>query len=224
MAVPQRTGLRNVVLAGSIVLALTGAGAAAVWAGTAPSGVPLTVPPTSVTPLTVPTAPVTPPADFPPGQGQTQKKNRAVPLHGESVVKNADGVFETRLTQQGAIEAVSNSSITVKSEDGFSQVYALNAGSKITKLPPPAADGTLPRDSAGKKLKPSATTATELKAGEQVRITGVKDGSGITAGRIVAGVQGAQGPGKGWGLGLGKGLGKQLGNGHWKDKAAGPNP
>jgi hypothetical protein len=222
MAVPQRTGLRNVVLAGSIVLALTGAGAAAVWAGTAPSGVPLTVPTTSVTPLAGPTTPSTPPAEVPPGQAQ--KKNRAVPLHGESVVKSGDGVFETRLAQQGAIEAVSTSSITVKSEDGFSQVYAINAESKITKLPPPAADGTLPRDSAGKKLKPSAATAAELRAGEQVRITGVKDGSSITAGRIVAGVQGAQGPGKGWGLGLGKGLGKQLGNGHWKDKSAAPNP
>lgn len=213
MAIPQRTGLRNVVLAGSIAAALTGAGAAAVWAGTAQSA----------TPLASPTTSATPPPGTSPGEGQAQKKNRAVPLHGESMVKKGDGGFETRLMQQGAIEAVSGSSITVKSEDGFSQVYAIGAGTKITKLPPPAADGTTPRDSPAKRLKPSAVTAAELQAGEQVRITGVKDGSGITARHIVAGAPGARRPGRGWGQGTGNALGKHLGNGHWKDKAAGPN-
>jgi hypothetical protein len=219
MAVPQRTGWRNVVVAGGIVVALSGAGAAAVWAGTAPSAVPLAGPTTSAAP---------PPGNSPPGsppvEGQAQKKNRAVPLHGESVVKKDDGGFETRLTQQGAIEAVSSASITVRSEDGFSQTYALNAGTKITKLPPPAADGTIPRDSAGKRLKPTAATAADLTTGDQVRIKGVKDGSGITAGHIVAGAPGLPGPGNGVGRGLGNGLGKHPGNGHWKDKAAGQAP
>ncbi|HSN37564.1 MAG TPA: hypothetical protein VLT34_14535 [Arthrobacter sp.] len=219
MAAPQRTGLRNVVLAGSIVLTLTGAGVAAVWAGTAQSATPLAGPTASATQL-----PGNPPAD-----GQIRKKkDRAVPLHGESVVKKGDGGLETRLTQQGAIDAVSGSSITVRSEDGFSQVYAISAETEIRILPPPAADGTTPGDSARKRLKPPAATAAELKTGDQVRITGVKDGSGITAGHIVAGAPGAQGPGKGWGQGmgngLGHGLGKKLGNGHWKDDAPGPNP
>ena len=177
MKVPQRTGWRSVVLAGGIVVALSGAGAAAVWAGTAQS----------VTPLASPTTSAAPPPGHSPAEGQAQKKDRAVPLHGENVVKKGDGGFETRLTQQGVIEAVSGASITVKSEDGFSQAYAINAGTKITKLPPPAADGTIPRDSAGKRLKPTAATAADLRTGEQVRITGVKDGSGITAGTIVAG-------------------------------------
>jgi hypothetical protein len=206
-------------VAGGIVVALSGAGAAAVWAGTAPSAVPLAGPTTSAAP---------PPGNSPPGsppvEGQAQKKNRAVPLHGESVVKKDDGGFETRLTQQGAIEAVSSASITVRSEDGFSQTYALNAGTKITKLPPPAADGTIPRDSAGKRLKPTAAAAADLKTGDQVRIKGVKDASGITAGHIVAGAPGLPGPGNGVGRGLGNGLGKHPGNGHWKDKAEGQAP
>jgi hypothetical protein len=215
MAVPQRNGWRSVVLAGGIVVALSGAGVAAVWAGTAQS----------VTPLTSPTTSAAPPPGNSPAAGQAQKKkNRAMPLHGESVVKKGDGGFETRLTQQGVIEAVSSASITVKSEDGFSQTYAVNAGTKITKLPPPAADGTIPGDSTGKRLKPTAATAADLGTGEQVRITGVKDGSGITAGHIAAGAPGVQGPGNGMGRGLGHGLGKHLGNGHWKDKAAGQAP
>lgn len=212
MAVPQRTGWRSVVLAGGIVVALSGAGAAAVEAGTAQSVTPLTSPTTSVGP---------PPGNSPAeGQAQKKKKNRAVPLHGESVVKRGDGGFETRLTQQGVIEAVSSTSITVKSEDGYSQTYAINAGTKISKLPPPAADGTIPRDSKGKRLKPAAATAADLRTGEQLRITGVKDGSGSTAGHIAAGAPGVHGPGNG----KGRGLGKHLGNGHWKDKTAGQAP
>ncbi|WP_226761400.1 hypothetical protein [Arthrobacter sp. SO3] len=147
-----------------------------------------------------------------------------MPLHGEGMVKKDDGGFETRLTQQGAIESVSSASITVKSEDGFSQTYVLNAGTKVMKLPPPAADGTVQRDSAGKRLKPTAATAADLATGEQVRITGVKDGSGITAMHIVAGAQGVPGPGNGVGTGLGNGVGKHLGHGHWKDQAAGQAP
>lgn len=197
MAVPQRTGWRSVVVAGGIVVALSGAGAAAVWAGTAQS----------VTPLTGPTSAAAQPPGNSPAEGQARKKDRAVPLHGENVVKKGDGGFETRLTQQGAIEAVSSASITVKSEDGFSLTYALNAGTKITKLPPRAADGTIPGDSAGKRLKPAAATAADLRTGEQVRVTGVRDGSGITAGNIVAGATGVQGPGNGVGRGLGNGPG-----------------
>lgn len=218
MAVPPRTGWRSVVLAGGIVVALSGAGAAAVWAGTAQSA----------TPLSSPTTPAAQPPGGSPAEGQAREKNRAVPLHGENVVKKGDGGFETRLTQQGAVEAVSSVSITVRSEDGFSQTYAINAGTKITKLPPPAADGTIPRDSAGKRLKPTAATAADLRTGDQVRIKGVKDGSGVTAGHIVAGAPDVLGPGNGVGRGLGHGLGngvgKHPGNGHWKDKAAGRAP
>lgn len=218
MAVPQRNGWRRVVLAGGIVVALSGAGAAAVWAGAAPSA----------TPLASPTTSAAAPPGSPPAEGQAQQKKRAVPLHGENVVKKDDGGFETRLTQQGAVEAVSSASITVKSEDGFSQTYALNAGTKITKLPPPAADGTIQKDSAGKRLKPAAATAADLTTGEQVRITGVKDGSGITATHIVAGAPGVPGPGNGVGRGLGRGVGngvgKHPGNGHWKDQTAGQAP
>ena len=214
MAVPLRTGWRSFVLAGGIVVALSGAGAAAVWAGTARSATPLATPTTSAA-----QSPGTSPAE-----GQGQKKSRALPLHGEHVVRKGDGGFETRLTQQGAIEAVSSVSITVRSEDGFSQTYAINAGTEITKLPPPAADGTSPRDSADKRLKPTDATAADLRTGEQVRIKGVKDGSGITAGHIAAGAPGLQGPGNGVGKGLGYGAGKHPGNGHWKDKTAGQAP
>lgn len=192
MAVLQRTGLRNIALAGGIVLALSGAGAAVVWAEAGQSA------PSQTSPSPSPPAPA--PTDKKvPGEGRGQAKNRGMALHSETVVKKADGGFETRLAQQGAVEAVSASSITVKSEDGFSQAYAITADTRITRL---------------------AATAADLKAGDQVRIAGFKDASGATARQIVAGSPGDQGPGRG----RGHGMGKHLGQGHWKDKAPGQAP
>lgn len=46
-------------------------------------------------------------------------------LHGEFVTKDADGGFRTMATQQGEVTAVSPTSITVRSEDGFSRTYAV---------------------------------------------------------------------------------------------------
>jgi hypothetical protein len=118
------------------------------------------------------------------------------------VVKKADGTFETVLVQQGTVDAVSETSVTVKSEDGFTQTYAVNGDTRIIKVPAPAADGTAAKGDDGKRLKPSEATIKDIATGDSVRVAGVKNGSDVTARRIV------EGAGPGPGLGLGKGLGK----------------
>jgi hypothetical protein len=55
-------------------------------------------------------------------------------LHGEFVVPDGTGGYTTELTQTGTVTAISPTSITVRSEDGFSQTYVIpntagNAGS-----------------------------------------------------------------------------------------------
>lgn len=50
-------------------------------------------------------------------------------LHGEFVVPNGAGGYTTELTQTGTVTAISATSITVKSEDGYSQTYVIPAGS-----------------------------------------------------------------------------------------------
>jgi Domain of unknown function (DUF5666) len=47
-------------------------------------------------------------------------------LHGEFVVPKQGGGYQTLLVQRGTVSAVSSTSITVKSEDGFSQTYTVN--------------------------------------------------------------------------------------------------
>ncbi|MDT5210276.1 MAG: hypothetical protein QOF67_2691 [Mycobacterium sp.] len=57
-------------------------------------------------------------------------------LHGEFVVPDGAGGYTTELTQTGTVTAISPTSVTVRSEDGFSQTYVIpsavgNAGARF---------------------------------------------------------------------------------------------
>jgi len=52
-------------------------------------------------------------------------------IHAEAVVKGKDGKFLTVYTQRGEVTAVSATSITLKSADGFTSTYAVSADTKI---------------------------------------------------------------------------------------------
>lgn len=194
--------IRKALLAGAVALTLSGTGAAIAWAADPPSPFP----PQSA-----------------PGQENRQDKKdkparpdkaeRPQLLHSESVVKKADGTFHTVLEQRGTVESVSETAITVRSEDGHAQTYSIASETKVTKLPAPAADRGAGADSGagadgGKRLRPSDGTIVDITAGEVVRISGVKNGDQATADRIVEGAGDVPGLGRGRGHGLGKGQGK----------------
>ncbi|RAX47570.1 hypothetical protein DQ354_00935 [Arthrobacter sp. AQ5-06] len=197
MSVQEPLRFRKVLLAWVVALALTGTGVAIAWSATDT------------------------PSPSPSASGKANGQDKAKPdkaqrpqhLHSESVVKKADGTFETLLTQQGTVDAVSETSVTVKSEDGFTQAYAVNAETRIIKFPAPAADGSPATGDDGKRLKRSEVTIAEIATGEAVRVSGVKSGNNATAWQIV------EGAGTGPGLGLGKGLGKGHSHGLGKDHA-----
>lgn len=48
-------------------------------------------------------------------------------LHGELVVETPDGEYVTQQVQRGEVTAISSTSITVASEDGFTATYAIDA-------------------------------------------------------------------------------------------------
>lgn len=196
MSVREPLRIRKALLAGVVALGLTGTGVAIAWSATDP--------------------PSPSPSESAPGKQDKKqdKAERPQHLHSESVVKKADGTFETHLSQQGTVEAVSETSVTVKSEDGFTQSYAVNAETKIIKFPAPAADGSPATGEDGKRLKPSEVTIAEIATGESVRVSGVKSGDSATADKIVEGA--GTGPGLGLGKGMGKGLGKETRKGHGK--------
>ena len=118
------------------------------------------------------------------------------------MVKNADGTFATEVRQRGTVEAVSDTSISVRSEDGYSQAYTIDASTRITQVTAPPAEDAEAKDDGGKWLKRADGTIADITTGSEVRISGVKDGETVTAQRIV------EGAGGGPGLGLGRGHGK----------------
>ncbi|MDQ0924259.1 hypothetical protein QF038_002767 [Pseudarthrobacter sp. W1I19] len=184
---------RKAVLAGAVALALTGTGVAFAWAANDPASPP---PSQSQSERGK--------SDEAPGQKKPDKSQRPQHLHSEGVVKKADGTFQTILEQRGTVEAVSDTSITVKSEDGYSQAYAVNADTKVTKAPAAEPDNAQGTDDGGKRLKPAEGTIADIATGDTVRIAGVKDGDQATAERISEGA----GDGPGFGMGRGHGHGK----------------
>ncbi|MFF1253968.1 hypothetical protein ACFVYC_15915 [Pseudarthrobacter sp. NPDC058329] len=190
MSVREPLKFRKTVIAGAVALALTGTGVAFAWAAG-----------DSASPSPSPSQ-----SQAAPGQETRKAKpdraQRPQHLHSEIVVQNADGTFATELRQRGTVDAVSATSVTVKSEDGYSQTYTVNANTKVTQVPP-AGNGTPATPGSGKRLKPVAGTIGDIAAGDIVRISGVKKEDQATAERIVEGA----GDGRGFGLGRGHGKG-----------------
>ena len=86
-------------------------------------------------------------------------------LHGEFTIKKPDGTgYETVATQTGEVTAVSPSSITVKSEDGFSRIYSVDENTVVGSG----------RDGIG-----------SVKTGDTVNVAGIVDGGKASAAAIL---------------------------------------
>lgn len=93
-------------------------------------------------------------------------------LHGEFVVKQSDGSgYQTVATQVGEVTAVSSSSITLKSEDGYSRTYTVTADTLVNST----RDG-ISAVKKGDQVRVFATVADEKATAVQVAdVTGRKD-------------------------------------------------
>jgi len=182
-------GVRAALIAGGIAVVLGGGSVATVWA--ANQIIPLYTaasPAATASPSPSATSPATPlPGTPSPGNGNSRHfpvMPRVLPgreIHGEFTVKNNDGSYTTLVTQAGTVQSVNGSNITVKSEDGFTQSYAIASTTAIVKIPD-SGTGT-----QGRRPLPQTIRASDLKAGDTVRVSGTKNGATVTATRIVAG-------------------------------------
>ena len=85
-------------------------------------------------------------------------------LHGEVVVENSDGDYVTQQVQRGEVTSVSDTSITVVSEDGFEATYGIDS------------DTDQKRD----------REAGSAQVGDTVHIVGVVEGSSTIAQLVMA--------------------------------------
>ncbi|MGH9105228.1 MAG: hypothetical protein ACRDZX_05210 [Acidimicrobiales bacterium] len=84
-------------------------------------------------------------------------------VHASYTVKGPDGKYETIDMQYGTVEAVSSSSVTVKSADGFSQTYQVAPTSVVDAGP---------------------TGISSVKVGDEVNVQGVAGANTVTAERV----------------------------------------
>jgi hypothetical protein len=84
-------------------------------------------------------------------------------LHGTAVVKTRDGSYETVAGQRGTVTAVSATSISVKSEDGYQATYVVDKDTVV--------NGT-------EKI-------TAVKQGDNVGVVATVDGGTSTATRVI---------------------------------------
>jgi hypothetical protein len=106
-----------------------------------------------------------PSASNPGGKHRPRIKLRKNVLHGETVVQTKDGV-KTVAFQRGTVTAISTTSVTVKSTDGFTQTWTI--GDKLDVV-----------------QHRKTVQASEVKAGAEIGIAGPKENGALTARLIV---------------------------------------
>jgi hypothetical protein len=88
-------------------------------------------------------------------------------LHGEFVVQKDGGGYQTVATQRGSVTAVSKDSITVKSDDGYSRTYKVDADTLVNSA----------RDGIASIKTGSAVNVRAVVADNTATATVINDGS-----------------------------------------------
>ncbi|BBZ36730.1 hypothetical protein [Mycolicibacterium confluentis] len=68
-----------------------------------------------------------------PGGPGSRDADLPTALHGQFVVSDGKGTFTTQLTQTGTVTDISDTSITARSEDGFTQTYVINTETRQSR-------------------------------------------------------------------------------------------
>lgn len=121
----RRRSRRLVAVATGTTIAL-GAGGIAYAATSDPIPTPSNTAPDEVTPQDESEDPAAPEHSID-GHGPVGGFAGFGALHGEYVVETEDGVYQTVATQRGTIDEITDDSITVTSEDGYTATYVLDA-------------------------------------------------------------------------------------------------
>lgn len=145
---------RKIAVVASVAAVAAGVGAGVAYADspTAPTPAP------SASPSASPGRPTAP------GPGQHRARGLAArAIHGEATL--AGPKHRVVDFQRGTVTAVSPTSITVKSTDGFVETFAINAGTTVRK-------------------DQKVATPAGVHPGDRVRVVGEKAGKIVTAKRI----------------------------------------
>nr|BFE79105.1 hypothetical protein GCM10020093_017060 [Planobispora longispora] len=134
-------------------------------AATASSPTPSPASPTPSPTPSVTEGDATPTPAPPPGKGwKRMMRGPFGAIHGEFVVPDGNGGYQTVATQIGEVTEVGEDSVTVRSEDGFSRTYAVGDSTRV---------------SAGRQ------GVTGIESGDTVAVTAEVEGQTATATSVV---------------------------------------
>ncbi|ATE55114.1 hypothetical protein [Actinosynnema pretiosum] len=113
-------------------------------------------------------------------------------LHGEYVVSDGDGGYATRVVQTGTITAISGTSVTAASPDGYARTYVIDAETVFGAMTGPGGAGGQggPGDSGGTAGSGAAAdasstgSAADLAAGDEITVVATASGDTATATRV----------------------------------------
>ncbi|TDP96570.1 hypothetical protein [Labedaea rhizosphaerae] len=91
-------------------------------------------------------------------------------LHGEFVVSDGNGGYLTELTQTGKVTAITSTSLTAASEDGYTKTYTLDASTVV-------------------RNGPQSAQLSDIEKGDTVSIVAKKNGDAATATTLIEGGQ-----------------------------------
>ena len=140
------------IAAGAVAAAIVAGGGAAVWAASSSAATDAQAGPGGTTGG---------PGGVPGGAGALGSA-----LHGEYVASDGNGGYVTKIMQTGEVTELSATSLTAKSDDGFSKTYTITSGQ-----------------------------ATGLATGDTVTVVATESGSTATATSVTDGESGPQGQG-----------------------------
>lgn len=116
--------MRETLTAVGVAAAIAGLGGAAVYAATGTSSSQFMGPPRH----SAGADGGPPPGAFGPGGSANRGGQHGPPVHGQVVVADGSGGFVTVMSQSGIVTATTPDSLTVRSEDGFTQTWATSPG------------------------------------------------------------------------------------------------
>ena len=107
------------------------------------------------------------PSSAPTGGTVVTKHKARAPLHAEAVRRGKGGAFVTVGTQRGEVTAVSATSLTERSADGFTRTYVLTPDSKVL-------------------LDKKTVAATAVQVGQKAGVVALRTGDTWTVRRLAA--------------------------------------
>ncbi|MFI9593961.1 hypothetical protein [Nonomuraea sp. NPDC052265] len=163
---PRRRFPRSVLLAAATAAVIVGGGGVAAASVLSPSPSPTGTPPAVATPSASP-------SDSPSDKGRGWGRGfGGPPVHGEFVVPDGQGAYVTVATQYGDVTAVDQDSVTVKSADGYTKEYAVNADTRVNR------DEGIGAIKAGQKVMVSAKVTGGTSTAVTVHDVSARDGRG----------------------------------------------